>query len=185
MKLTQNLEVQEQLMREIDQVLEGRVPTLADLEAENMPYLNGVMYETLRLHPPVPTDQKKVSQPTQFLGGTVIPANVNIFFCPRGFGRNPERFPNPLQFDPNRWIPFKQPTLYEFPVFQAGPRFCLGKDMAQFELKLLSVMLLQKFRFTLKPGEASKIGYSLMLTSSVTVDEQRTVQRLSCIPYMR
>ena len=38
----------------------------------------------------------------------------------RGMGRDPDLWDNPLDFDPKRWIPFKQPDPYKFPVFQAG-----------------------------------------------------------------
>lgn len=64
-------------------------------------------------------------------------------------------------------IPFKQPSLYEFPVFQAGPRFCLGKDMAQFEAKIVAAKLLRRFSFELMEGEAEKINYSLNITMSL------------------
>ena len=70
-------------------------------------------------------------------------------------------------------IPFKQPSLFEFPVFQAGPRFCLGKDMAQFEAKLVAAKLLRRFSFELKDGEAEKITYSLNITMSLCNSPQK------------
>ena len=48
-----------------------------------------------------------------------------------------------------------------------GPRICLGMNMALFEAKLLTSMLFSRFRFKMCPGEAEKIGYSLMLTMSI------------------
>ncbi len=184
-ELTQNLDVQDQLCKEIDQVLEGRVPTMDELEATQMPFLNGVIYETLRLHPPVPNDTKMAEKDLIFEDGTFIPKQTKLIYSPYCMGRNPVRFPEPLKFDPNRWIPFKQPDLYEFPVFQAGPRFCLGKDMAQFEMKLLMVLLLQKFKFKLKPGEEKKVSYSLMITMSVATNKEKSQCELLVIPTKR
>ena len=51
--LTQNPEVQRRVQAEIDEKLGDKDPEFSDLSPENMPYLNGVLYETLRLHPPV------------------------------------------------------------------------------------------------------------------------------------
>ena len=59
------------------------------------------------------------------------------------------------------------PDPYDFPVFQAGYRECLGKDMALFEAKLVATMLLQRFSFTLQEGEKENITYSFMLTMSL------------------
>ena len=42
-------------------------------------------------------------------------------------GRDPQLYKDPLVFRPERWIPFEQPPPHEFPVFQAGPRICLGR----------------------------------------------------------
>ena len=49
--------------------------------------------------------------------------------------------------------PFQPPDPYGFPVFQAGPRQCLGMNMALFEAKVGVAMLLQEFSFELKAGE--------------------------------
>ena len=183
--LTQNPEVEKDLCAEIDRVLQGEVPTLEDLSPDNMPYLNGVLFESLRLFPPVPVDGKAVSEDTEYLDGTRIPKGVRLFFVPYAMGRDPDVYPDPLKVDPNRWIPFKTPDAYAFPVFQAGPRFCLGRDMAQFEAKFLIASLYQHFTFKLKEGEAEKITYSRSITMNLCNSKAQDSHELLVIPQKR
>mmetsp|Transcript_1132 Transcript_1132/g.1629 ORF Transcript_1132/g.1629 Transcript_1132/m.1629 type:complete len:309 (+) Transcript_1132:959-1885(+) len=183
--LTQNPEVQKRLIEEIDEKLKGQQPTLKDLDADNMPYLNGMIYETLRLYPPVPSDEKYATSELVYLDGTRIPKGTKLVFSPFAMGRNPSVYPDPLKVDPNRWIPFKPPSLFAFPVFQAGPRFCLGKDMAQFEAKLLASTLLQHFTFTMEESEAKNITYALALTISVCNSKTQDSHNLWITPHAR
>lgn len=120
----ENKHVQRKLVEEVDAVLGGKPPTLEDLTPTKMPYLTGVMYEALRLHPPVPEDMKTNTEDVDFKGQR-IPKGTRLLFIPYTIGRNPDKFPDPLKFDPERWIPFVQPSDFAFPVFQAGNRFCL------------------------------------------------------------
>lgn len=184
-ELAQNQDVQEKLIKEIDEKLEGRAPSLEDLDPSRMPYLNGVLFETLRLHPPVPIDTKKASRDINYIDGTVVPKGTAFLYSAYAMGRNPSVYPNPTKFNPNRWIPFKEPSLFEFPVFQAGPRFCLGKDMAKFEAKLLAATLLQKFKFSIRAEEAKNISYSLLLTMSIVNNKDKSLGKLLLIPEPR
>lgn len=184
-ELMKNIDVQIKLQEEIDIKLKGKLPAVKDLEPENMPYLNGVVYESLRLHSPVPYNTKIVQKDIRYLDGTLIPAGTDLIYVPYGIGRNPIKFPDPESFKPERWIPFEKPNDYELPIFQAGPRFCLGKDMAQLEMKLLTVMLLQKFSFKLKAGEVDKVTYSLMFTKSIATDSSKEPSELWSIPISR
>ena len=52
-----------------------------------------------------------------------------IHYVPFVMGRNESVYADADQFKPERWIPFKLPNPYDFPVFQAGPRICLGMNM--------------------------------------------------------
>ena len=114
----------------------------------------GVVYETLRLWPPVPLDIKECQEDDVLPDGSCIPRHAKLVFLPYAMGRDPAAYPEPLVFRPERWIPFSAPSPYEFPVFQAGPRICLGMDMAMFEIKLLTSMLVRSFSFQLAAGEA-------------------------------
>lgn len=136
-------------------------------EVQKLEYLNAVVFETLRLHPPVPLNPKVSMSDDRLPDGTCIPAGSRIFYLVYAMGRDPDRYPEPLEFRPERWIPFKEPLPHEFPQFQAGPRICLGKEMALFETKLLTAELLRCFRFSLKDGELPNIRPGIGVTMAV------------------
>ncbi|CAK9111618.1 Cytochrome P450 704C1 (Cytochrome P450 CYPD), partial [Durusdinium trenchii] len=174
-----NPEVQEEAAREIDAVLQGRVPTVDDLR--ELPYLQGCVLEALRLHPPVPFDTKIASDYVTFPDGTTVPPRCRVGFAPFAIGRDPAQFPDPLVFNPKRWDPsnrsiFTSPkTNFAFPVFQAGYRYCLGAEMAHVEASILTCMLLRKdpssgkaLRFDLEGSQAPEdITYALSITMSI------------------
>ena len=60
----------------------------------------------------------------------------------------PDIYSNPNAFQPDRWIDFK-PSAFAHPTFHAGPRMCLGKDMALLEIKMHMSALLQHYELTL------------------------------------
>eukprot|EP00427_Karlodinium_veneficum_P025848 CAMPEP_0169121740 /NCGR_PEP_ID=MMETSP1015-20121227/32834_1 /TAXON_ID=342587 /ORGANISM="Karlodinium micrum, Strain CCMP2283" /LENGTH=498 /DNA_ID=CAMNT_0009184873 /DNA_START=8 /DNA_END=1501 /DNA_ORIENTATION=+ len=153
-------EIQKQLQEEIDKKFAvGSSPTVRSVSASEMPYLNAVLYETLRLYPPVPIDGKMTVADDTLPNGMKVPADVKMTFLVYVMGRDPSVYPEPDTVKPARWIPFKEPAPHEFPVFQAGPRICLGMNMAVFEAKIAAIMILQKYFFEMSPGEAEKITY--------------------------
>merc|ERR1712129_426471 len=178
--------VQQQLLAEIDtKVPSGAAPTLKQLSASNMPYLNGVLYEALRLYPPVPVDSKTAFGDDVLPDGSKVPKGAMLWFLPYSMGRDPERYPEPEVVRPERWIPFTAPDPYEFPVFQAGPRTCLGMDMSIFEAKVAAVMLLQRYTFKLLPGEEDKIHYSSLITMSICNSKTQNSHHLWLLPSRR
>merc|ERR1719433_584834 len=150
-----------------------------------MPYLNGVLYEVLRLYPPVPVDYKVAMEDEVFPDGTVVPGGALCFFLPYAMGRDPQVYADPEVVRPERWIPFTTPAPHEFPVFQAGPRICLGMDMAIFETKVAAALLLQRFSFELLAGERENITYSQMLTMSICNSMEKNTYCLWVLPKER
>ena len=87
-ELSVNPDVQEKLYAELSDALpDQKIPAYADLAPEKLPYLNGCIMETLRLHPPVPEDGKFSSREVHFPDGTVVPPNIRLVFLPYAMGR--------------------------------------------------------------------------------------------------
>lgn len=144
--LGQDLAAQAEVQRELDENLNGRQPTFDDIRRESdMPMLNAVVWETLRLFPPVAGDPKAAARSDRLPDGTFVPAGAEVIYMPYVMGRDPSVWPEAGAFRPSRWIPFKRPSPFAMPVFQAGPRICLGMEMALFEVKITAAMLLQEF----------------------------------------
>eukprot|EP00048_Salpingoeca_helianthica_P004136 m.74105 g.74105 ORF g.74105 m.74105 type:complete len:489 (-) comp13068_c0_seq3:127-1593(-) len=160
-ELTQRPEVMDKLVDEIDTVLQGNTPTYEDVETR-MPYLTGCVKETLRLHPSVAKDAKLAVNDDVLPDGTIIPAGACVVYLPWAMGRLEELWPEPLAFRPERWIGAEQVSHFKFPAFNAGPRLCLGMNMAYVEAKILTATILQKFAVARAPGQ--KTTYAITLT---------------------
>jgi len=158
--LATNAEIQQKLQAEIDAKFKwGSVPTIQSVSHNELPYLNGVLYETLRLYPPVPNNGKGVVNDAVLPSGERIPAGSHVTYLTYAMGRDEKLYPEPEVVKPERWIPFREPSPYQFPVFQAGRRVCLGQNMALFEAKIAAAMILREYSFEMAPGEADKITY--------------------------
>jgi len=177
--LATNPDIQERVRAEVDLILpRGADPTLEMLSESSMPCLHALLYETLRLYPPVPFDGKTAMADDVLPDGTRIPKGAAMEYFAWISGRDSERYPDPEKVVLERWIPFRSPPPHEFPVFQAGPRICLGMDMAIFESKVAAAMLLQDFTFSMAAEEAAKVTYAFMITMSVCNSPQQDSHNL-------
>jgi len=187
--LATNPEIQAKVQAEIDGKFGPDTKiTMASVSASEVPYLHGLLYETLRLYPPVPVDGKEAQADDVLPDGTKIPKHANLDFMVYAMGRNAAVYPDPETVRPERWIPFKEPSQYEFPVFQGGPRICLGMNMALFEAKIVALMLLREYSFDLLAGEKEKISYlptSLTMSICNSGGERFDSQNLWLVPRLR
>ena len=122
-----------------------------------LPYTMAVFNESLRLYPPVPVELKECTAPTTFPDGTTLPIGAVVMWVPWAMNRSKTIWGNdPEAFRPERWFedvsdPSK-PTLisktaFEFPVFNGGPRSCLGKKMAELLAIYVIASLVREFDF--------------------------------------
>jgi len=184
--LASNPDVQKKLQAEIDKKLpSGTTPSFKSLAASEMPYLNGVLYEVLRLYPPVPLNSKVAHEDDVLPSGDRVAKGAVCFYLPYAMGRDPKTYPEPEVVRPERWIPFTPPAPHEFPVFQAGPRICLGMEMAIFEAKLAAAMLLQRYSFSISPAEREKIHYVNTLTMAISNSKNQDSHNLWLKPQPR
>jgi cytochrome P450 len=150
--LAQHPEVSRRFYAEIDEVLGDREPTFQDLP--KLPYTRQVFAETLRLYPPVWIFTRRALCDVP-LGPYVLPRGCQVMACPWVVHRNPQFFPDPLRFDPDRWTPQMQKTLPDmayFP-FSGGVRRCIGERFAWVEAALVAATLAQRWQMEVLPGQ--------------------------------
>jgi cytochrome P450 len=148
--LSQNPGAEARLYAEIDQVLDGRLPTFEDLP--RLRYTTSVFAETLRLYPPAWGIGRRTLADFD-LAGFTIPSGSIVAVSPWVVHRDPRWFPEPLKFSPERWLTedAARPKFAYFP-FGGGARVCIGERFAQAEGVLLLATLAQRWRFRLEPG---------------------------------
>jgi cytochrome P450 len=150
-------DVAARMREESDRVLEGRAPGPADL-ARELPYLEMVVDETLRLYPPAWIGPRRAVSDFEF-GGHPVPRDAYVNYCSWASHRLPEVFPDPEAFIPERFTPERKAALPRgaYVPFGGGQRICIGKRFGQTEVKLVSTMLLQRYRVELLPGRTMQV----------------------------
>lgn len=135
--------VADQLRAEVDKRLQGRPITRDDLT--ELPLLDAVLRETLRLYPTVPMFAREVASPIE-LGGFVVPRHAQVITSPYAIQRSPQFYTAPNAFRPERWLDgstVSTPKFAYFP-FGGGPRVCIGQHFALMEAKLVLATLIQQ-----------------------------------------
>ncbi|WP_166482606.1 cytochrome P450 [Scytonema sp. UIC 10036] len=160
--LSQNPLVEAKLIEELRAVLNGRNPTVADLP--QLRYTEAIALEALRLYPPVWFSERVALENTE-IAGYPVPKGTWVYASQWSVHRNPDFFPDPEKFHPNRWedgLAKRLPLGAYFP-FSLGGRTCIGKDFGMMELVLLIATIFQNFQLKLVPGYSVEILPSLTL----------------------
>jgi cytochrome P450 len=150
------------LDRELDEVLGERDPAPADLPA--LVYTGRVFDEALRLYPPVgrigrrPIDDYEVD-------GHRIPAGAPVFLSPYVTQRDPRWWPDPERFDPDRWTAEATARRHRYAAFPfgAGPRSCIGGQMARMVGMLVVAAVARRWRMRTVSGRPPRVRGVLTL----------------------
>jgi cytochrome P450 len=150
--LCKHPESYQKLQQEIDQELQGRLPTYADLS--RLPYCLQVFKETMRLYPPAPGILREALRDT-VIDGYRVPKGATIMISPYTLHRRANYFPEPERFQPERFTPEREKSLPRsaYIPFSAGPRICIGNHFALMEGQLLIAAIAQRYTFSLVPGQ--------------------------------
>jgi cytochrome P450 len=148
--LSQNPQAESEFHAELDRVLDGRLPSFADLP--QLRYTESVFAEALRLYPPAWGIGRRALEDFQ-VGDFLIPARSVVLMSPYVVHRDPRWFSDPLAFRPERWLTddSSRPKFAYFP-FGGGARVCIGERFAWMEGTLLLAAIGQRWRLRLEPG---------------------------------
>jgi cytochrome P450 len=149
--ISQHPSVEARLLEEIDRVVGQRAIATSDLE--QMPYLEMVLKESMRLLPVTAVVSRQAVE-NVVLQGYTLPKNSVVLIAPWTLHRNPEYFPNPLEFNPERFHRDRQDKIPKFAYlpFSGGPRICIGNAFAMMQMRINLATILQNYRLSVAPG---------------------------------
>lgn len=145
--------VRERLEAELDLALGGRRP--GALELERLPYLDRVVKEVLRLHPPLGLIARQVVRPWRW-GALQLPKGTRLHVSPYLLHRDPKVWPRPLELDPDRFDPespsYRAEAMASYMPFGHAIRRCIGDRLSLVQVKLIVGTVVQRLRLDPRPG---------------------------------
>nr|WEQ50540.1 cytochrome P450 76AH55 [Salvia officinalis] len=140
------------LKEELNSVV-GENEQIRESDIPRLPYLQAVVKETLRYHPPGPLLLPRRSEADQEVNGCMIPKGAQILFNVWAMGRDPSIWENPESFEPERFLNKKvdfKGLHYELIPFGAGRRICPGMPLATRILQMTVAVLVHNFEWKLE-----------------------------------
>ncbi|KAG5894242.1 hypothetical protein JTB14_007869 [Gonioctena quinquepunctata] len=139
-------EIQQRVFDEIVETL-GPDRTVLPSDLPNLKYMERVIKETMRIWPAAAIFLRTVGEDID-IGEAVIPAGTTALFGTIHIHRNPEYWPDPLKFDPDRFLPEnvaqRHPCAYV--PFSYGSRNCIGGRYAMMVMKTILTTVLRRYK---------------------------------------
>lgn len=142
-------EIQERVYMEQKQIFGDTKRSATFFDTTQMNYLERVIFETLRMYPPVPVIAREVRENVKLATGPfTIPAGTTVVIGTLKIHRQKDIFENPDVFDPDNFLPERTQNrhYYGFIPFSAGPRSCVGRKYAMLKLKILLSTIVRNFK---------------------------------------
>ncbi|KAI8089636.1 cytochrome P450 [Halteromyces radiatus] len=168
--LMTNPQVEKKLLEEVQENITDDLendPSALYEVIKGMKYTNAVLNEVLRLYPSVPANQKYALDDDIWPDGTRIKKNDYVVWSPWSQGRSTKVWGDDAkEFKPERWLTpegdIRRESPGKWPAFHAGPRTCLGQNLATLEAVVCIVNLVRQYEFSLVPNQ--DITYQVSLT---------------------
>jgi cytochrome P450 family 6 len=163
-ELSKNEKLQRKVQMEIDKVLEARGNSEFDFEMlSELKFLENCIDETLRKYPPAPFLIRECGKEYRVPGSEfVIEKGTPMIISTFGIQRDPEFFPDPQIFDPDRFSDENIHKIQQFSYlpFGAGPRVCIGQRFGKLTTRLGLFLLLQRFNFSFSDETVRELRFS-------------------------
>lgn len=160
--LSQHPEVEAELHKELDTVLQGRIPALEDYP--RLKFTRMVFAESMRLYPPIYIIARQAIEDFT-IDGYTVPGGTIVLMSPYLIHRDARFHQNPGAFNPHSWAEPAggQLSRYEYFPFSMGPRSCIGQNYAWMEGVLVLACIAQFWRINLAPGHRVELAQLLNL----------------------
>lgn len=165
-ELSRRPELERQLHEEVDGVLSGRRPSFEDLG--KLSFVRRALTECLRLYHPGWMFMRRANSPVE-LAGRQFPAGTETLFSIYALHRDPASFPDPLRFDPDRWLPGAQelPDGAYIP-FLVGRRQCIGDSYAWMQMTATVAAIASRWRLRpVSDQPPRELAQALMSSSEI------------------
>ncbi|KAJ0042836.1 hypothetical protein Pint_18463 [Pistacia integerrima] len=136
-------DVQQKILKELESIRGRNGKNIGNVysydELREMHYLHAAISEAMRLYPPVPIDTKACIKDDMLPDGTFV-------------GKGCIWGENCHEYLPERLLEngiYRPENMFKFPVFHAGPRMCLGKEMAYIQMKSIAASVIERFVLSL------------------------------------
>ncbi|XP_027366449.1 cytochrome P450 94C1-like [Abrus precatorius] len=163
-------EVESEIRVEADRVIGPNQDLTSFEQLKQLHFLQAATHESMRLFPPVQFDSKFCLEDDVLPDGTKVKTGTRVTYHPYAMGRLEELWGHDcLEFRPQRWLKdgvFHPENPFKYPVFQAGLRVCMGKEMALMEFKSVALSLLRKFHIELMAPCCGNPRFSPGLTAT-------------------
>jgi cytochrome P450 len=153
--LSQNPDHYDVMVKEAKEILQGRSVAVDDLP--RLEYALRCIKETMRLYPPAHSVARQPKS-EMMLGDYKIPRSAVVGVSQYVVQRLPENYSEPERFDPDRFLPEHEESRPRniYMPFSDGARNCIGAHFAMMEAHIVAVMMAQRVRFQLMPGQNIK-----------------------------
>ncbi|KAL3448204.1 cytochrome P450 [Aspergillus insuetus] len=152
-ELAKNPEIQEELHQELVTAFPDPDKPLDFAVLERLPILDGVCREALRIHAPIPSYLERViAEDGVQIEGYDIPKGTVIGMQAYTNHRDPLVYPHPEAFVPQRWFAPTEEMKTSFLPFSAGPRACIGLNLANMQLRIHLGHIFHRYRVALAKG---------------------------------
>ncbi|KAL3728835.1 hypothetical protein ACJRO7_033422 [Eucalyptus globulus] len=134
----------------------------------NLVYLHGALCESLRLYPPIPLEHKCPVKPDVLPSGHKVDPGKKILINLYAMGRMKSVWGDDcFEFRPERWISksggVRHEPSYKFLAFNAGPRTCLGKQVAFTQMKMIAAVVIHNYEVHVVEGHPVRPSNSIIL----------------------
>nr|AZR39423.1 cytochrome P450 [Agasicles hygrophila] len=168
-ELGQRPEIQETLRKEINEVLAKHNGQLTYEALSQMTYLDGVIMEALRKHPPFPVLYRICTKSYQIPDSNItIDKGTHVRFILHAIHNDPELYSEPEAFMPERWNDGSiDKSKYQFLTFGEGPRMCIGMRLGKIQAKCGLLTIIKNYKVTLSNKTMLPLKYVPFVVTGV------------------